>query len=69
MDGDRLTVALDYGPDLRQDFYAWQLFAPDTITDLARQCGFAQLLACAGFDQVTPASAELPRMQLVFERD
>jgi SAM-dependent methyltransferase len=69
MDGDRLTVALDYGPDLPPDIYEWQLFSPDAIANLARQHGFAPLLACAGFDQATPASAEAPRMQLVFERD
>ena len=68
MDGDRLSVTLDYGPDVPQDRYAWQLFAPDAIADLARQCGFTQLLACAGFDPATPASTEVPRMQLVFER-
>lgn len=69
MDGDRLTVTLDYGPDLPPDRYAWQLFSPDAITDLARQHGFALLLACAGFDPATPASAEAPRMQLVFEQE
>jgi SAM-dependent methyltransferase len=69
MDGDRLTVMLDYGPDLPPDIYEWQLFSPDAIADLARQCGFTLLLACAGFDQATPASAEGARMQLVFERD
>jgi SAM-dependent methyltransferase len=68
MHGDRLTVTLDYGPDLQPDTYAWQLFSPAEITDLARQCGFGLLLACAGFDSATPASAELARMQLVFER-
>ena len=67
LDGDRLTVTLDYGPDLPPDSYAWQLFSPDAIADLARQHGFAQLLACAGFDPATPASAEAARMQLVFE--
>ena len=69
MDGDRLTVALDYGPDLPVDIYTWQLFTPDAIADLARQHGFRLLHACAGFDPDTPASAEQPRMQLVFERD
>jgi SAM-dependent methyltransferase len=68
MNGDRLTVTLDYGPDVPQDSYAWQLFSPDDIAALAQQHGFAPLLACAGFDQATPASADLARMQLVFER-
>ena len=68
MVGDRLIVTLDYGPDVQPDTYAWQLFSPAQITDLARQCGFGLLLACAAFDSATPASAELARMQLVFER-
>jgi SAM-dependent methyltransferase len=69
MDGDRLTVTLDYGPDQPADTYAWQLFSPAAIADLARQHGFELLLACAGFDHATPASAELARMQLVFEKN
>jgi SAM-dependent methyltransferase len=68
LDGDRLTVWLDYGPDRPPDTFAWQLFTPDEIEVLARQCGFELLLACAGFDEAAPASSEIPRMQLVFER-
>jgi SAM-dependent methyltransferase len=69
MDGDRLTVTPDYGPDREPDRFEWQLFSPDAIADLARQHGFELLLACAGFDPATPASIEVPRMQLVFERN
>jgi SAM-dependent methyltransferase len=68
MDGDRLNVMLDYGPDLPADSYAWQLFSPTAIAELARQCGFELLLACTGFDPATPASSAAARMQLVFER-
>ena len=68
MDGDRLTVVLDYGRDLPADTYAWQLFSQAEIVSLARQCGFTPLLACAGFDEGTAPAAENPRMQLVFER-
>jgi SAM-dependent methyltransferase len=68
MDGDRLTVMLDYGPDLPPDVYEWQLFSPATIAELARQHGFELLLSCAGFDQSMPPSAALPRMQLLFEQ-
>ena len=67
MDGDRLTVVLDYGQERPTDTYAWQLFSPEQITALARQCGFTLILACAGFDETKPPSAELARMQLVFE--
>ncbi len=69
MDGDRLTVTLDYGADVPPAIYTWQLFSPEEITNLERQHGFALLLACASFDHATPASAEVPRLQLVFERD
>ena len=68
MNGDRLTVTLDYGLDLPADSYAWQLFSPDAIANLARQCGFDLLLTCADFDPATLPSAEVARMQLVFER-
>jgi SAM-dependent methyltransferase len=68
MDGDRLTVVLDYGADLPADTYAWQLFSPEEIAALARQCGFTPALACANFDEATAPSADAPRMQLVFER-
>jgi SAM-dependent methyltransferase len=67
MDGDKLTVTLDYGPDVPQDRYAWQLFSPEEIEKLARQYGFTQLLACANFDPATPVSEAIARMQLVFE--
>ncbi|HJZ48545.1 MAG TPA: class I SAM-dependent methyltransferase [Roseiflexaceae bacterium] len=67
MDGDRLTVTLDYGPDRPPDTYAWQLFTPEKIAAVARQCGFELVIACACFDEATPASTEAPRMQLVFE--
>jgi SAM-dependent methyltransferase len=68
MDGDRLTVVLDYGADLPADTYAWQLFSPEEIVALARQCGFTPVLASADFDEATQPSADLPRMQLVFKR-
>lgn len=68
MDGDRLTVRLDYESRGEADLFEWQLFTPDAIRELAERCGFACLLVCAGFDEARPASADLPRMQLVFER-
>jgi SAM-dependent methyltransferase len=68
MDGDRLTVVLDYGADQPADTYAWQLFLPEEIAALGRQCGFTAVQACANFDEATAPLAETPRMQLVFER-
>jgi SAM-dependent methyltransferase len=68
MDDHHLTVTLDYGSDLPRDEYAWDLFTPDEIVALARRVGFAPLLCCTDFDEARPASADAPRMQLVFAR-
>ena len=68
MDGDRLAVRLDYEGRGEADEFEWQLFTPGEIRDLAEQLGFSLLNTCAGFDETLPASAEQPRMQLVFER-
>jgi SAM-dependent methyltransferase len=68
MDGDRLTVRLDYQPSGEADEFEWQLFTPESIRALAKLCGLTMLSVCAGFDETLPASAEQPRMQLVFER-
>jgi SAM-dependent methyltransferase len=68
MDGDRLTVTLDYGPDAPADRFDWQVFTPDEIGALAVASGFRMVLACAGFDERQAPSAEVPRMQLLFER-
>lgn len=68
MDGRRLSVTLDYGPDLPRDVFAWELFTPDEIMALGRQVGFEPLLCRTGYDEAQPASADAPRMQLVFAR-
>jgi SAM-dependent methyltransferase len=68
MDGDRLIVRLDYPTRGDMDEFEWQLFSPEEIGQLAEQYGFTLLNACTGFDETLPASAEQPRMQLVFER-
>jgi SAM-dependent methyltransferase len=66
MEGNRLTVHLDYGRGT--DTFNWQVFTPDEIVALAAKVGFSYVLACANFDEATPPSAEIPRMQLVFEK-
>ncbi|HEV2235923.1 MAG TPA: class I SAM-dependent methyltransferase [Ktedonobacterales bacterium] len=66
--GDRLTVTLDYGADAPADRFEWQVFTPETITTLAAVCGLRPVLACAGFDEHHPPSAQVPRMQLLFAR-
>jgi SAM-dependent methyltransferase len=68
MAGDRLTVRLDYSSRGEADIFEWQLFTPDDIRNLAERSGFATLATCTSFDEATPATAALPRMQLVFER-
>jgi SAM-dependent methyltransferase len=68
MDGDRLIVRLDYMARGETDEFEWQLFRPEEIRALAEQSGFTLLNVCTGFDETLPASAEQPRMQLVFEK-
>lgn len=68
MKGNRLTVDLNYG-DLGADCFEWQLYTPEEMTELARQVGLAPLIICTGFDENLSASADSPRMQLVFEKD
>jgi hypothetical protein len=68
MDGDRLTVTLDYGPDAPADRFDWQVFTPDEIGALAEACGFRVVLACAALDEGQAPSPDAPRMQLLFER-
>jgi SAM-dependent methyltransferase len=68
MEGDRLTVTLDYGPGAPADRFDWQVFTPEAITARAAACGLRLVLACTGFDERQPPSSEAPRMQLLFER-
>ncbi len=68
MDGDRLSVHIDYGEDLPPDTFDWQLYTPEEFVALAEGIGFRRLLACAWTDEsraITPADA---RMQFVFEK-
>jgi SAM-dependent methyltransferase len=69
MDGDRLSVTLDYGPDVPADRFDWQVFTPDEISALADACGLHLVLACSGFDEGQAPSPDVPRMQLLFERE
>jgi SAM-dependent methyltransferase len=68
MDGDRLTVTLDYGPEVSADQFDWQVFTPETIGALAAACDLRAVLTCAGFDERQPPSPDVPRMQLLIER-
>ena len=66
--GYRLTVRLEYGPDVPPEVFEWQVYTPDEICALAAVIGFRPLVVCREFDERRPASATVPRMQLVFER-
>jgi len=66
--GDRLTVRLDYGPDVPPDVFEWQLYTPDEICALAADTGFRPLVVCSEFDERRSADLAVPRMQLLFER-
>lgn len=69
MDGPRLRVDLTYGEGRTGDSFDWRLYTPEELRDLARSRGFTCLLTCTGFDEERPASADVPRMQLVFVRE
>lgn len=63
---NRLRVELDYGN--ARDVYEWQIFYPDEIAALAARGGLNEILRCANFDETLAPSAELSRMQFVFEK-
>lgn len=67
MAGNRWQVRLAYAGG-GGDQFAWQLYEPDELCQLAAQSGLTSLLVCANFDEEVPASPDLPRMQLLFTR-
>lgn len=68
MNGDRLTVHIDYGAELPPDTFNWQLYTPEEFTALAEGIGFRRLVACAWTDESRAITAADARMQLVFEK-
>lgn len=66
LDEDRLIVDLDYRDRDERETFDWQVFTPDTITDLATSVGLEPVLACTAFDKSLPPSRDNPRMQMVF---
>jgi SAM-dependent methyltransferase len=68
MTGDRLHVALDYDDAGERDEFEWQLFTPESLTDLAAKHGLRRIVACTGANESLPPNADVSRMQLVFER-
>ncbi len=69
MTGHRLTVTLDYGPDLAPDVFDWQLYTPEDLVALAATMGLRPVVVCAEHDEARPATPASARMQLVFARD
>ena len=69
----RLKVELHYrvgsadGGWHEADTFEWQLYTPIDLAAEAPSVGLELRVACAAFDERRPASAEEPRMQLVFE--
>ena len=63
----RLRVELRYeqGP---ADEFEWELFTPDDLANRALNCGLRMLSAVADFDEASPASADVPRMQIVLQK-
>lgn len=68
MEGNRLSVDLDYGPGRPADRFEWQLYTPEELRALGEAHGLALVVACAGFDESLPPSPDLPRMQLILEK-
>lgn len=64
----RLRVELSYHGGPVEDVFEWELYMPSALEALARESGFEPVLACCNFDESAPPSADVPRMQLVFER-
>jgi SAM-dependent methyltransferase len=69
---DRLTVTLHYAHDENargSDVFSWELFQPAQLAYEASRFGLAHVVTCAAHDERTPASADRPRYQIVFERN
>ena len=64
---DRLTVELIYGNGEGGDVFDWQIFTSGTLRSLVEPLGFRTVACCTGFDERHEPSADVPRMQLVFE--
>ncbi len=69
LDGHHLSVEIDYGSDAAPDRMEWELYTPDAIQTLAARHGLDAVLACTLCDETQPPSADVIRMQLVFERE
>jgi SAM-dependent methyltransferase len=69
LDGSHLSVEINYGPDAAPDRMEWELYTPEAIQALATRHNLRAVLACTLCDEAQPPTADVMRMQLVFERD
>lgn len=65
--GSRLRVELQYSGLRPQDVHEWELYSPDTFSDMAETVGLDVVTSCAWFDPRIPPSAEHLRMQFLLE--
>lgn len=68
LEGDRLYVELHY-VDGHVDHFDWQVFSAEGLTALCAGAGLERVLACADFEEHDVPCGEVPRMQLVLQRD
>ena len=68
LDGDHLSVDINYGPDVAPDHLEWELYAPEDLHTLAARHGLRTILICANCDETQLPAPDMIRMQLVFER-
>lgn len=69
--GNRWHSVLKYSDEHGErgrDRMEWKMFTPGDFSTLAAGCGFATLLSCAWSDERTPPSPDIPRMQIVLEK-
>jgi SAM-dependent methyltransferase len=68
LDGNHLSVAIDYGHDAVPDRMEWELYTPEAIQILAARHDLRAILACTLCDETQLPTPDMIRMQLVFER-
>jgi D-alanine-D-alanine ligase len=68
LNGNHLSVDIDYGPDVAPDRMEWELYTPDAIQALAARHGLRTVLVCTLCDDTQLPTPDMIRMQLVFER-
>jgi SAM-dependent methyltransferase len=61
-----MYVRLTYG-DSAEDRMKFRLYEVEELAAMGADAGLSLTLACTGFDEVRPPSADEPRMQLVFD--